>query len=472
MNPERKIWSHFITELRSEEEFLRTYAVDDTTKLVYIKLKELYWTVTRLLGMARRRKKTERPVNRKRPVLTDDQVAGEASQAVKCPRVLIDVTLTHRFGRNTGIQRAVREISRLAFETGRALPVIIENGRLLSYFDHPSLPHAIDIGEGDKLLLADSSWELVDEYLPIIAEASARGGKIIVCLYDIIPILYPLAVSPEMAELFNEWFEKIVLKSDAVMCISEWTAMMFNNYITKNHYHPKQRQRIGWWRLGADFELDARHPPSSGAIALAAQDSPFFLSVGTPEPRKGYSVALSAFEKLWNDDVDVRYIIVGRQGGRAKALEAKITSHPEYGRRLIWVNDANDADLCHYYTHAQALIFASAVEGFGLPLVEALHHGSPAIVSDLPVFHDIGGNQVRYFNLLDDESLAKEVARAIYSPKPKVAAPSYTWRQSVDSLLDAIQEERYQIRRLDAGAPVFVKEPFLEAHRQMESCAN
>lgn len=445
MNFDRKLWLHFVKERRAEEEYLRAYAVDDATRFVYIKLKELYWTVSRFFGFVGPRGPALRGVYCERPKLTDEQMEGAAS-ALKRPRVLIDVTLTHRFERHTGIQRAIREMSRLAFEDGRALPVIVEGGRLRSYFDHPSLPSVIDVGPGDKFLMADSSWELLEEYLPVLAQVSAQGGEVIVCLYDIIPLLHPLAVSPEGAELFSLWFEKIVLKSDVVMCISEWTATTFKNYITKNSCQTKQGQRIGWWRLGADFQLDTHQPPSSRAVGLASRDSPFFLSVGTLEPRKGYSIALAAFEKLWNDNVDVRYVIVGRQGGRAKALEARITSHAEYGRRLIWVNDANDADLCHYYTHARALIYASVIEGFGLPLVEAQHHGLPAIVSDLPVFRDIGGEQVCYFDLLDEESLAAEILRAIQNPRPKGAVtPTYTWRESINCLLDMINDDTSQL---------------------------
>ena len=56
----------------------------------------------------------------------------------------------------------------------------------------------------------------------------------------------------------------------------------------------------------------------------------------------------------------------------AQDLIARIRRHPEPNRRLFMINDANDASLEHAYSHARALVFPSEVEGFGLPLVEAM----------------------------------------------------------------------------------------------------
>jgi len=50
---EQKIWPHFVAETRNEDEFLRAYIIDDRKKQVYIKLKELYWTLWRFIGVKR-----------------------------------------------------------------------------------------------------------------------------------------------------------------------------------------------------------------------------------------------------------------------------------------------------------------------------------------------------------------------------------------------------------------------------------
>jgi alpha-1,2-rhamnosyltransferase len=74
-------------------------------------------------------------------------------------------------------------------------------------------------------------------------------------------------------------------------------------------------------------------------------------------------------------------------------------------------NDLSDTSLEHAYSHASALVFASYVEGFGLPLVEAMQRGLPAMGSDIPVFREIGGEFMAYFDLAEPQSLADLVAR-------------------------------------------------------------
>ena len=65
----------------------------------------------------------------------------------------------------------------------------------------------------------------------------------------------------------------------------------------------------------------------------------------------------------------------------------------------------------HPNANARALVFPSYVEGFGLPLVEAMQRGLPAMASDIPVFREIGGEFMAYFNLDDPQTLADRVTQ-------------------------------------------------------------
>jgi predicted esterase len=76
---EQKIWPHFVAETRNEDEFLRTYAVDDHKKQVYIKLKELYWTLWRLIGRKRswaEGRKKSRSIHCEVPRLINEEAAA------------------------------------------------------------------------------------------------------------------------------------------------------------------------------------------------------------------------------------------------------------------------------------------------------------------------------------------------------------------------------------------------------------
>ncbi|MBG0808400.1 glycosyltransferase family 4 protein [Methylosinus sp. H3A] len=422
-------------------------AVDPITAHVYRKIKELLWTTTRLLGLAHlhdgTQKRTPRP--RHPPLPLCDRDPTHVILAATSPRLFIDVTPTFRFGGNQGIQRVVREVAKRTLRGEGSIPVVIENGTLVPYFGASRRRRSIEFRKGDKFLILDASWLVTDEYVPIIEELTEAGGQLVTLVYDLIPLTQPLSVAAPMTEQFRAWFDAIVLKSDRILCISRSVADDLVSYVLHEGVRTKPDLRVGWWRLGADFDDQAETSISADVLELTATKTPIFLSVGTLEPRKGYPIALEAFDLLWRANIiDARYVIVGRAGWQSEALQRDILNHPEYGRRLFWLNDSSDADLRHCYEHARALIFPSMIEGFGLPLVEAGRRGIPVIASDIPVFHEIGGADVRYFDLLDPIDLADEILRLSREAPTRSRSSYVTWDAAAEALLELVSTDAYQ----------------------------
>ena len=83
----------------------------------------------------------------------------------------------------------------------------------------------------------------------------------------------------------------------------------------------------------------------------------------------------------------------------------RIRQHPQLNQRLFMFNALTDKSLEYAYSNATALVFPSYVEGFGLPLVEAMQRGLPAMGSDIPVFREIGGPFMAYFDLDEPQTL-------------------------------------------------------------------
>lgn len=94
--------------------------------------------------------------------------------------------------------------------------------------------------------------------------------------------------------------------------------------------------------------------------------------------------------------------------------------------------------------NARGLIFASVIEGFGLPLVEAAYFGLPAIASDIPVFREIDAGAITYFDAADAASLASRIREALAAPKVAIAMPFLTWREAAENLLQMVRDETYQ----------------------------
>ncbi|MDN8913045.1 hypothetical protein Q0P10_14170, partial [Staphylococcus aureus] len=80
---------------------------------------------------------------------------------------------------------------------------------------------------------------------------------------------------------------------------------------------------------------------------------------------------IRAFEVLWGRGSEKILVLVGRLGWLVDGLHNAILTHPEFGRRLIWLDDVDDASLIEAFQLSEGVIVGSFAEGFGLPLIEA-----------------------------------------------------------------------------------------------------
>lgn len=441
-----RIEAYLLKEMKAEiDEFARE-EVDDYTKFFYARVREFYWTATRLIGLGHlhdgvRRKPSAEKVSARRTPLT-----GDIPEPARSGRLLVDMTVTHRSSYRTGIQRVVREIAWAMVESGAGIPVYMEEGRLFSHFTHEKLPDEVTVAAGDKFLLLDAGWNLIAEYSRMIDVVGQAGGETIGCLYDLIPILYPSVTTELVRRAYMEWFDLLVRRSDAIVGISKAVIDEFEAYARARRLPCKPGLRLGSWPLGADFRAPRDVAPSPRAAQAAAGPDPFFLSVGTLEPRKGHSIALDAFDRWWAEGADVRYVIVGAKGWNVRALVRRIVAHPEFGRRLFWLQGASDADLRYLYERARALVFPSIAEGFGLPLVEAAHFGVRAIASDIRVFREVGGDRASYFDVADSEALLARMKETLAAPPAAPACDILSWAGSAEALAGLLRTGDYPLR--------------------------
>jgi glycosyltransferase involved in cell wall biosynthesis len=453
---QKRIRAYVDAEVRREQEELARCEVEPgacarVTQAMIQRLREFYWTLTRLSGLGHLHDGStahEQEFRRRCGKLADYVSAQqEITGAERTPKLLVDMWNNLACDQSAGIPRVVQEIANTALRRG-GIPVLIFGDKIFRY-DHSRADMApVDVQPGDTLLIAGVWWAYPEQTLGIVEKTRAEGGLVVFMAHDLVPLEYPHFCKPEVACNFVGWFDKVVLRSDAVVCVSHAVASELLDHVALKKPSFTPHLKLGWRHHGADFA------PAETSCSVAPQDplgdesESLFLSVGTLEPRKGYSIALDALDMLWSEGASLRYLIVGRRGWSCAALERRIREHPEYGRRLFWLDDVGDAALRALYLRAHCLVFPSVSEGFGLPLVEAAHYGLPAIASDIPVFHEIAGDAVRYFDVAAPASLAARLREALASPRVAPRIEVSTWRAATESLLDMIAEGSYQLGEL------------------------
>jgi alpha-1,2-rhamnosyltransferase len=168
--------------------------------------------------------------------------------------------------------------------------------------------------------------------------------------------------------------------------------------------------------------------------------TPVILSVGTVEPRKNHAMLLNAMERVWSEGNEARLVIAGRPGWMCDDLHDRLRNHAENQTRLYWFDDASDADIGYLYQNARLFAFPSVVEGFGLPIVESLFHGTPVVASDTQIHREVGRDRCEYFSLDDVEALKRLIVTASQTPKPSIAGEIEicSWRESARELLSKV----------------------------------
>jgi glycosyltransferase involved in cell wall biosynthesis len=201
-----------------------------------------------------------------------------------------------------------------------------------------------------------------------------------------------------------------------------------------------------------DCALDPTFLAPARAGDGAAPDLPegYVLAVGTLEPRKNLVTLLRAYALL---DPAVRaahpLVVVGKQGWGPGDVPADVPADVVAGVRFTGY--VPDADLPSVYRGARLFVFPSRYEGFGLPLLEAMASGVPAVASDIPPFRAIGQDLVDYAAPDDPGAFAAALTAALATPpddparaartaRAADAARGWTWDRSARQLVAAVED--------------------------------
>lgn len=220
---------------------------------------------------------------------------------------------------------------------------------------------------------------------------TAHRTKPVFLIHDLIPITHPQLCRPGEAERHRQRITRALASARGIIVNSADTKQELTRFGVRSGLATPPCL-VAW--LGVERSIPPEVADSSRA------ERPYFMMVGTIEARKNHQLVLG----LWAELVArlgpeaPELIIVGQRGWEAQSafdiLDAPgpLSSHVHELRRCA------DRQLYALIGGARALLMPSFVEGFGLPLVEAIQLGTPVIASDLAVFREIAGDIPEYCN--------------------------------------------------------------------------
>ncbi len=245
------------------------------------------------------------------------------------------------------------------------------------------------------------------------------GAAFVPMVHDLIPLEFPEYGRPGEADRHRRRITAVAAMADAVIVNSAATGKALSHYLPPGlpvHIAP----------LGV-----ANPTPGSAEV----MDRPYFLCLGTIEPRKNHLLLLQLWRQLIGrlGTLAPRLVIVGRRGWENENVLDLLDRCPTLAGHVHELGTVPDSRLAALMRGATALLMPSFAEGFGLPVAEALNHGTPVVCSDLPALREAGGAVPEYLDPLD----------------------SFAWGAAVvDYASPGSRRRAAQLRRLSSWQPV------------------
>ncbi len=262
------------------------------------------------------------------------------------------------------------------------------------------------------------------------------GVRTVCSVHDLNYLVVPETMQFQSRWSSRLWFRKDILTADCVLTNSCGTAERIRSM------------------LGAevtDVVLPGVTPPFRSSqptreieipenLSRLGVKPPYLLSVATPEPRKNLDTVLRAYIDLKRDGKlsEHQLVLAGPTGWKNRVLKQRLGEARAHG--LVLAGYVPDKVMPILYAAADALIFPSLYEGFGMPVLEARACGARVVTTDIPELREAGDEYVVYVQPTLD-GVRAGIMQAIGLPKPPPAV-GRTWNEAAQILARALYKGR------------------------------
>ncbi|MFG0463887.1 glycosyltransferase family 4 protein [Pseudomonas putida] len=400
------------------------------------------------------------------------------------PPLVIDTSACLRDTANTGVARVVRSLARKLQNFGKPLFVtwdeslqayVLPNeheysllgayGGPLSNPEHYVLPRSSAtqrqvLGKSRAL---QGGWllqsEIVFERQGPARRAAARelGLQVAAIFYDAIPVTHPEWVADTSIRDNHAAYMRGLAECDRVLPISPDAGTQLQAFWQREGITPHAQVRTCW----IPGELTASPRATVAADTPKAGEPLRILCVSTLEPRKNHKVLLAAVAHLAAEhpDLDWQLDLIGNRYAGADHIVEAVREASGKDPRITWHGVVNDEILNDYYAKAHVSVYASLVEGYGMPIVESLWHARPCICHNGGVMAELAAEGgCRTVDMTDPVALAEMIHQLASQPalyqqlaNEAVVRPILTWRSYARELLRQLAS--HQPRRVQSSLP-------------------
>jgi len=311
----------------------------------------------------------------------------------------------------------------------------------------------IKFSSEDIYLIVDSNWDLPGTYYKFLKGLKSYKVTIVLICYDLIPIKFPEFCSKDFSKVFTDFFLEYSPLFDKVICISRNSANDYIEFHKKNLIsNVNQHQSVESFRLGCDYSNPQQssdgNQPFEEHRRRAFLKERYILVVGSLSPHKNIKTIITAFDELIESQKNIHLVFAGNRGWHWETDQI-IESNKMYGELIHVLDAVTDSQLQILYKNCYCLVQASFYEGFGLPVVEALHHCKPVIASNAGSLPEVGGDFCVYFDPNQPRELYEALKELVSSElyynqwvtRLETEYKPFSWQESAEQLLSRLLEK-------------------------------
>ncbi len=263
-------------------------------------------------------------------------------------------------------------------------------------------------------------------------------------VHDLTPWTHPEWHADRTLVGFMPLWERTLERAARLLCVSQATA----DDLARLYPETRARVRVVWNGVDPEFTPLRDEAARAATRARYAGGRPFVLYLGTLEPRKNVGTLVSACERLWSGGRGrPDLLLAGGVGWKTASLERQIARSP-YRDRIHLAGYASREMALELYRSAEVFVYPSFVEGFGLPVVEAMACALPVVASDTPALTEVGGEAALYAPASDAGALARQMERALEEPETRrrletqgpERAAFFSWRSTAEKTAAVLAE--------------------------------
>ena len=234
---------------------------------------------------------------------------------------------------------------------------------------------------------------------------SKAGIRTVVTIHDLIFMRHPEYYHWWDVKIYTAKFHKSVKEADRIIAISECTK---RDIVELGGVNPDKIEVI-YQSCDTHFHHPANEDKKQEVNARYLLPARYIINVGTIEERKNILLAVKALHRL---PEDLSLVIVGRNTPYAEQVKRYAESNGLKGR-VLFLHRVPNADLPAIYQMAEACVYPSRYEGFGIPIIEAIQSGLPVVACSGSCLEEAGGPDSLYVQPDDEEGMANAILQVL-----------------------------------------------------------